>query len=318
LAQDGDGPRWLASSNLTAGRLGWASLLMGMGSGASTKHHVTVLPRGSADQKDHLGSADLVEGSVQWLFSVVEKEKREKEWLAAKYDEQSAQVTALQKEVTELRRELHAYRALASGVNSVEMPRPKTPMRGMAPDVIAKVPGDAVAVTTPNKTSAILSSSLQDQSNPVSPFALGKLKERRGMKTLSIETPPRAGNADAAQTHKEESKGSLESKQAEQRPPGEAVSSASVSTPGVGPRTKNTERKTGLRMMGHEGGEPGSALLRRRKEDWQVMATVLEKDDTAVEAQSPKINDLHVRASKVQDLDCPCSPKRPVRKRDDF
>jgi len=282
---------------------------MGMGSGASTKHQGTVLPLSSTDKKDHLGSADMVEGSVQWLFSIVDKEKREKEWLAAKYDEQSAQVRALQKEVAELRRELHAHRALASGVNSEELQRPKTPLRGMAPEVIAKVPGDAVAVTTPGKTSALLSSSLQDHSSPVSPSGSGKLKERRGIRTLTIETPARTRNADAIQTQKAESKDSTESK---------AVSSATASAPVLGPRANDIERKTGSKLMGNEGGEPVSALLSRRKEDWQAMATVLEKDDRDAEAESPKINDLQIRASKVLDLDCPMSPKRLGRKRDDF
>jgi len=286
---------------------------MGNGSSASTKHQGTVLHLSSTDKKDHLGSADMVEGSVQWLFCIVDKEKREKEWLAAKYDEQSAQVRALQKEVVELRRELHAYRALASGVNSEELQRPKTPLRGMAPDVMAKVAGDAVGVTAPGKTSALLSSSLQDHSSPVSPSGSEKLKERRGIRTLTIETSARARNADAA-----ESKDSTQSKEAQQTPPGQAVSSATASPPVLGPRANGTERKTGLRLMGYEGGEPVSALLRRRKEDWQVMATVLEKDDRDAEAESPKINDLQIRASKVQELDCPMSPKRHGRKRDDF
>jgi len=304
---------------------------MGMGSGASTKHQGlpsrscsapvaagTVLHLSSTDKKDHLGSADMVEGSVPWLFSIVDKEKCEKEWLAAKYDEQSAQVRALQKEVAELRRELHAHRALASGVNSEELQRPKTPLRGMAPEVIAKVPGDAVAVTTPGKTSALLSSSLQDHFSPVSPSGSGKLKERRGIGTLSIKTQARTRNADAIQTQTAESKDSTESKEAQQTPPGEAVSSATASAPVLGPRANNTERKTGSKLMGLEGGEPVSALLRRRKEDWQVMATVLEKDLRDAEAESPKINDLQIRASKVQDLDCPMSPKRTGQKRDDF
>jgi len=295
---------------------------MGMGSGASTKHQGlpsrscsapvaagTVLHLSSTDKKDHLGSADMVEGSVQWLFSIVDKEKCEKEWLAAKYDEQSAHVRALQKEVAELRRELHAYRASASGVNSEELQRPKTPLCGMAPEVIAKVPGDAVAVTTPGKTSALLSSSLQDHSSPVSPSGSGKLKERRGIRTLTIETPARTRNADAIQTQKAESKDSTESK---------AVSSATASAPVLGPRANDIERKTGSKLMGNEGGEPVSALLSRRKEDWQAMATVLEKDDRDAEAESPKINDLQIRASKVLDLDCPMSPKRLGRKRDDF
>jgi len=289
---------------------------MSMGSGASAKDQSTVLPL-SSTEKDHLGAAIMGEGSVQWLCSIIDKEKREKEWLASKYDEQSAQVRMLQKEVAELQQELHACRALALGVNSEEMQRPKTPMRGMALDVIAKVPGDVAAIT-PGKTSALLSCSLQDQSSPVSPAGSGKLKERRGMRSLSIETPLRARNADAMQTQKVESKDNMESKEARQTPPGDVISSATASAPGIGPLAHGTERKTGSRLMGHEGGEPASALLRRRKEDWQVMATVLENDNTAAEAESPTIKDLHIRASKVQDLDCPYSPKRPGRKRDEF
>jgi len=267
---------------------------MSMGSGASAKDQSTVLPL-SSTEKDHLGAAIMGEGSVQWLCSIIDKEKREKEWLASKYDEQSAQVRMLQKEVAELQQELH----------------------GMALDVIAKVPGDVAAIT-PGKTSALLSCSLQDQSSPVSPAGSGKLKERRGMRSLSIETPLRARNADAMQTQKVESKDNMESKEARQTPPGDVISSATASAPGIGPLAHGTERKTGSRLMGHEGGEPASALLRRRKEDWQVMATVLENDNTAAEAESPTIKDLHIRASKVQDLDCPYSPKRPGRKRDEF
>lgn len=297
---------------------------MGMGSGASTKHQGSGLSLSNTDKKDLLGSADMVEGSVQWLFSVVDKEKREKEWLAAKYDEQSAQVRALQKEVAELRRELHANRTscvLASGDNleEVQRPRPGTPMRGMAPDVIAKVPGDAAGVATPGNVHALLSSSTQDQSIPTSPSGSGKLKDRRGLKTLSIETSGRVPRKpDAVQTQKAETKDGAESKEAQPILPGEAASSATAFLPALGAAASGTERKTGSRQMGHEQGEPASALLRRRKEDWQVMATVLEKDDRIAEADSPKINDLQIKASKVLDLDCPCSPKRPGRKRDDF
>lgn len=269
------------------------------------------MPPGNTD-KDLRGSTDMVEGSVHWLFSIVDKEKREKEWLAAKYDEQTAQVRALQKEVAELRRELNACRASSSSNTGEDRERVRTPMRGMAPDVIAKVPGDAVAVSTPGKSSAILAD-LQDQTSPVSPSGAGKLKERRGLRTLSIETPIRARAApDAIQTQK------VESKDKEEQPPasGEAVSTASASTPVLGPRDVNAERKTGSRLVAHEGGEPGSALLRRRKEDWQIMETVLEKDEKG--ADSPKLTDLQIKASKVLDLDCPASPKRPGRRRGDF
>jgi len=285
-----------------------------MGSGASTKHQGSGMPPGNTD-KDLRGSTDMVEGSVHWLFSIVDKEKREKEWLAAKYDEQTAQVRALQKEVAELRRELNACRASSSSNTGEDRERVRTPMRGMAPDVIAKVPGDAVAVSTPGKSSAILAD-LQDQTSPVSPSGAGKLKERRGLRTLSIETPIRARAApDAIQTQK------VESKDKEEQPPasGEAcVLAAAVSvnpctsTAVLGPRDVNAERKTGSRLVAHEGGEPGSALLRRRKEDWQIMETVLEKAD------SPKLSDLQIKASKVLDLDCPASPKRPGRRRGDF
>merc|ERR1712129_3324 len=143
----------------------------------------------------------------------------------------------------------------------------------------AKVPGDAGSVTTPGNIHALLSSSLQDQSSPVSPSGSGKLKERRGMRTLSIETPVRARNADAVQSQKVESKDSTESKEAQPILPGEAASSATAFLPVLGVGASGAERKTGSRLMGHEQGEPASALLRRRKEDWQVMATVPEKDD---------------------------------------
>lgn len=305
-------------------------MLMGMGpmgSGASSRHQGKLIPIGRIDgtslpcgntDQDRSGSTDMVEGSVHWLFSIVDKEKREKEWLAAKYDEQTAQVRALEKEVAELRRELHACRA-SVGASSEEMQRPRTPMRGMAPEVIAKVPGDAVAVTSPGKTSvsALLGSGLQEQTSPVSPSGAGKLKERRGLRTLSIDTPIRARNADAVHV---ESKDNTERKEAQRTPPGEAVSSAAGSSPAqvLGPREKNAARKTGSNLMGHDQGEPGSALLRRRREDWQIMATVLEKEEKSSEAESPKVNDLQIKASKVLDLDCPMSPKRLVLKRDDF
>lgn len=49
---------------------------------------------------------DVVEGGVSWLAAVIEAEKREKDWLASKYDEKCTEVKSLQQEVARLQGEL--------------------------------------------------------------------------------------------------------------------------------------------------------------------------------------------------------------------
>lgn len=58
---------------------------------------------------------DVVEGGVQWLAACVEAEKREKEWLASKYDDKCAEAAALKQELARLQAELTDVRRSAGG-----------------------------------------------------------------------------------------------------------------------------------------------------------------------------------------------------------
>mmetsp|Transcript_68948 Transcript_68948/g.194460 ORF Transcript_68948/g.194460 Transcript_68948/m.194460 type:complete len:217 (-) Transcript_68948:183-833(-) len=72
-----------------------------MGSGASSQK--TAEAAGPSSEPPPM---DNMEAGVQWLMNAVEKEKQEKEWLAAKYDESCAEVNALNRELAYLRNEL--------------------------------------------------------------------------------------------------------------------------------------------------------------------------------------------------------------------
>uniref|UniRef100_A0A7S0F826 Uncharacterized protein n=1 Tax=Pyrodinium bahamense TaxID=73915 RepID=A0A7S0F826_9DINO len=243
-----------------------------MGGGASSRPASRTLP--SAADKDN-GTVDMVEGGMQWLLSVVDKEKQEKEWLAGKYDEKCAEVKALQQEIAILRNELNSQRTV-----SMEERQRTPPLRGMAPDVMSKVAGDTASFNMPTPTGG--SSSSTDPS--VSP-AGGKLKERRGLK-LSIETP---------------------SRNATRLSPTEVISPVQEEPEEL--PTRQARTGAGGSSDDSVAAEPMSALLRRRKEDWSV-----DKIITKTENNSTRTGSLNVKPEKVfsmlDDTDCPTSPKR--------
>jgi len=229
---------------------------------------------------------DTLEGSVQWLVNAVDREKQEKEWLANKYDEKCEEVRAMQQEIAGLRAELSNQRSTAAA----EMQRPA--LRGMAPGVVEKAPGDNAVFATANRTSNSSSSSTEPPgvtSPGTSPTGMSRLKERRGLK-LSIET-----NNQGRSKLTKESVVSPVREEAEETEIRREVSTEVV-------------RRESSSNINHEGSEPMSALLRRRAEDW----TPIRMPAADSSANTGKIGNLRVAADKVESLgeDCPMSPKR--------
>mmetsp|Transcript_26759 Transcript_26759/g.84954 ORF Transcript_26759/g.84954 Transcript_26759/m.84954 type:complete len:257 (-) Transcript_26759:152-922(-) len=253
---------------------------MGMGSGASTARD-TPSTRPVPVVKDPSVTVDTADGGMQWLLSVVDKEKHEKEWLAGKYDEKCAEVRALQQEITALRAEL------GQRSHATDERRTTPPVRGMAPDVMGKVAGDTADARTPASASG-------SSAEPAITSPGNRLKERRGLK-LSIETPSRTR---------------LKTDVSVISPLPEEVAhlrhSREPGVPAAGPAATTADDLP---------VEPMSALLRRRSEDWGPLPGAASGSAGGLAQNGP----MRVRAEKVfnmQEDDCPASPKRILRARE--
>jgi len=261
-----------------------------MGSGAPSKY------------VDKSGSLATSSSNLEhWLMSAVDKEKQEKAWLAAKYEEKCDDMTALRRELDQLRSMLGP--AGVSSTSSAAEVRPNSPLRGMQPAVMQKALGD-VGWTRKAEGNA-------DESTKASP---SKLTDRRGLR-LSVDISPSKKPSEAA----------------EKVPPRQVAHAQPV--------VDKQPRQAAVEPSQEEAyrDEPMSALLRRRKEEWSLNSLPEKGDDDFLvqRARSSRVfngalsplletQDTDLRVTKAvtaaplslrttkfdMDLDCPISPKR--------
>mmetsp|Transcript_31588 Transcript_31588/g.91364 ORF Transcript_31588/g.91364 Transcript_31588/m.91364 type:complete len:327 (+) Transcript_31588:75-1055(+) len=270
---------------------------------------------------------DVVEGGVQWLANVLDREKQEKEWLAHRYEERCKECRDLQQELSALRAELTETRRTAA----VQM---------------------AVASTSPSNAAASGQKPLNLAAGPASSgTGSAGLMGRRGL-ALSIGTGPdgsgrphknSVGPVDVLSSLKENDHHHAGAVKAAVVPVAEAPSAAPAEDPwhdepmsallkrrtrtgeldassaGLAPVSSSTSRPTALLAVRIEA--PVTKLPEALPEDMAVelshkSATVLW-DEVRAQLSVPKggdRKDLRVKAEKAMNLeDCPASPKRVVR-----
>lgn len=289
-----------------------------MGAGASASGaSVKGCSRSSAPQATLVATGtttvvDVVEGGVQWLAGIVDREKQEKEWIAARFEEKCTEVTELHKEMASLRAELEtARRAQVAGYESRTTSACVSPAAGNSGGgaQASAEPAVGKASSSPSNTGR------PDEQKPVG--GSGGLMARRGMK-LGIDTS--AQNRRAAANNQGGGGGGVLKEvvsPVQEKPSEEAAAMAAEGSQEM--------------AVGHRGSnyveEPMSALLRRRAEDWSVGGANKEKAPAPKE-EEPKVilmepgasvKNLQVAPQKVFSLfeDCPASPKR-ILKRGQF
>lgn len=266
---------------------------------------------------------DVVEGGVNWLACAIEAEKKEKEWLANKYDAKCEEVNSLQKEIRQLRQELDEARR--------GLPAPSTAASSAPAVAPSLMLSPATRVSNP---SSPLSPSSQEANvgSPGSPnggAGGGGLMGRRGLKLCNVNTPQRRAQVSTTPASLREC-------------------SPTPISPVKEETHKDTQPEEELPI------EPMSALLRRRSEDWSGAASRKLTSSMSLGPAgtpgssmqlgplggnangqagggqaggglaiggdaSPKLKNLHVAAEKVYDMlgeeDGPCSPKRILKSR---
>lgn len=176
-----------------------------MGNGASARRKKTC-PEDRKESSDPKvaevtisPSPDLsdTQSSLAWLVGAIDMEKREKEWLAGKYDEKCVEIRELREELLELRVELNNARAASNEVSRDSVSRGRS--RGMASPVVKKAQGDNASVwddtTVPGRPAPIQTQRLAAPALPASPPFTpgGTLKNRRGLQ-LQVDTGPNKGS----------------------------------------------------------------------------------------------------------------------------
>mmetsp|Transcript_30610 Transcript_30610/g.66026 ORF Transcript_30610/g.66026 Transcript_30610/m.66026 type:complete len:329 (-) Transcript_30610:554-1540(-) len=257
---------------------------------------------------------DVVEGGVQWLASVVDREKHEKDWLAKQYEAKCQEVRALQQELASMKHELAETRRLAG--------------LGVAPSHSVAGSGNKAAHALHSSgSSGSNSNNAPADGNPTSPG--GNLMGRRGL-ALHIECEGKR-RATIGSTHVEvvspvkDTKTPSNASQADHTSPSSAVASGTDAEKPKADPWKN---------------EPVSALLKRRSvrnaefdplppnsdrpgckekeeaEKESPVSHVTSQHEAPPPASMERRNSefeqgLRVQAGKVQVLeDFPASPKR--------
>jgi hypothetical protein len=265
-----------------------------MGSGA-TKMRRSV---SEADTAQDYPTGISVEEGMQWLKTMVDKEKAEKEWLAMQYENQCAEMKKLREECVVLRHDLNLTRQKASA--------------GAAPSPIeAQMKQDVNLASPKSKEGEIISPKLQQRRNLKLSIDSGGDGSNRGPSTDVVKLPTLSKQP------------SLEVVQVQKSPsPAPAREAVQLSLPSIHSKTASAQEnvqsapgRTGSQSLSLAGGvveeanddEPMSALLRRRKEDWSVSASAEKPSDSD---NTDEVKPLLVSVAKVQIMDEPSSPKR--------
>ncbi|CAE8588963.1 unnamed protein product [Polarella glacialis] len=214
-----------------------------MGSGASSSTPARPTP----------GPTSPGSSLEQWLMTVIDKEKREKEWMAEKYDKKCAEAALLQQELQALRAQSSGVASLPSAARALL----RSPSETEAEAARAMSPGG-----TPSKgmQQAVQQKTLGDVCDHQPGFGgridspKSQLNQRRGLH-LSVSTS-RAADAIVEKAvavivvpTKEHTVGEIHRRN--------SVPATEAQRPAFEKRASSVELQ-----------EPMSALLRRRKEDW--------------------------------------------------